>query len=96
MNIWGKLGKEYYSWHIENINELEAFIIKHNINVDYIEEECTELFEKFWYNLKHQIIYWDNYWDNYSIDDIMHITLMSQVGNNYLYYNFTAIKAAIV
>ena len=35
MSIWGKLGREYYSWYVEDMDQLETFIIKKNINVDY-------------------------------------------------------------
>jgi hypothetical protein len=57
MNIWGKLGKEYYSWYIENMDELEEFIIKHNLNVDYTILDRNIGFNKSWcsLNLKHQV-----------------------------------------
>jgi hypothetical protein len=34
-SIWGKLGREYYSWLVEDMDELKTFIIEHNIDVDY-------------------------------------------------------------
>jgi hypothetical protein len=34
MKPWGKFGKEYYSWYIQNIEELESYIIHRNIDVD--------------------------------------------------------------
>jgi hypothetical protein len=49
MNPWGKLGKEYYSWYIDNIEELESYIIHRNIDVDAQDS--------FWPTLRHQLIY---------------------------------------
>jgi hypothetical protein len=34
-NTWGKLGREYYSWYVEDMDALEKFIIIRNIDVDY-------------------------------------------------------------
>ncbi len=47
MNPWGKFGKEYYSWHIENIQQLESYIIHRNIDVDS--------YDSFWPTLQHQL-----------------------------------------
>lgn len=34
-SAWGKLGREYYSWYVEDMDALEKFIIIRNIDVDY-------------------------------------------------------------
>jgi hypothetical protein len=42
MKPWGKLGRGYYTWYVEDIDELETFIIKKNINVDYSRRQRPE------------------------------------------------------
>jgi hypothetical protein len=49
-SIWGKLGREYYSWLVEDMDELETFIIEHNIDVDYRSHTIGS-----WYSLRHQL-----------------------------------------
>jgi hypothetical protein len=91
MNIWGKLGKEYYSWHIGNINELEEFIIEHNIDVDYIKESYAIIsWDKRCFNLKHQINGW--YFRN---NGNMHIKLVSFSNSCGGGLSFNAIKAVV-
>jgi hypothetical protein len=93
MNPWGRCGKEYYSWHIENIDELEEFIIQYNINVDHMEDFYLLGFEKFWYSLKHQI---DRRSKHFLDDDNLHLTLVSfsnHRANRRL--SFTAIRAVV-
>jgi hypothetical protein len=34
-STWGKFGRDYYSWYVEDMVLLETFIIDHNIDVDY-------------------------------------------------------------
>jgi hypothetical protein len=90
MSVWGKSGKEYYSWYIENINELEEFIIEHNIDVDYVEEYCMYGFDKFWFTLKRQVDRRSGHSDD------MHVTLVSFSNHRLCRLSFTAIKAVIV
>jgi hypothetical protein len=35
MSIWGKLGREYYSWYVKELDLLERYMIAQNIDVDY-------------------------------------------------------------
>jgi hypothetical protein len=90
MNIWGKWGKEYYSWHIENIDELEAFIIEHDIDVDYVEESFARAFDKHWYSLKYQINGW-----YFRTNGNRCLSLVSFSRWNGAHQSFTAIKAVI-
>mgnify|MGYP003674063055 CR=1 FL=1 len=48
MKPWGKLGREYYSWLVEDMQELEKRIIKYNIDVDW---------ELHWMTLSEQLVY---------------------------------------
>jgi hypothetical protein len=96
MNIWGKLGKEYYTWHIENINELEEFIIEYNIDVDHSTADRMYGFDKSWYSLKRQM----NRSSRQPIDSgTLHLALMSfddfRVPIQRLHHRFTAIKAVV-
>jgi hypothetical protein len=34
-DIWGRQGRQYYWLQVDNISELESWIVKDNINVDY-------------------------------------------------------------
>jgi hypothetical protein len=34
-DIWGRHGRQYYWLHVDNIDELAAWIVKDNIDVDY-------------------------------------------------------------
>jgi hypothetical protein len=49
MKPWGKLGREYYSWLMEDTLWLEQRIIKYNIDVDWDD--------KHWMTLSEQLVY---------------------------------------
>jgi hypothetical protein len=91
MSVWGKSGKEYYSWYIENIDELEEFIIEHDIDVDHVEEYHMYAFDKSWYSLKHQA----NRRSMLYSDDIMHLTLVSFSNPCRRHQSFKAIKTVV-
>ena len=74
MSTWGKMGKEYYSWLVEDMQELETFIIEHNIDVDY----CNRSFGHK-STLKYQVdqFTWDE--DNHSVESSMLIGLFAPI-----------------
>jgi hypothetical protein len=85
MNPWGKLGKEYYSWYIENINELEEFIIDNDIDVDQVD---SDLLPRDGLTLKYQLTARPRY--HYA--DEVNITLGSIDDH---YHDFTVILAVV-
>jgi hypothetical protein len=46
MKPWGKLGREYYSWLMEDTLWLEQRIIKYNIDVDWDDNHWMTLSEQ--------------------------------------------------
>jgi hypothetical protein len=74
MNTWGKLGREYYTWYVEDMQELETFIIDHNIDVDYCNRSL-----RYMSTLKYQVgrFTWDEY--SHSVESSMLIGLFAPI-----------------
>jgi hypothetical protein len=73
MSVWGKMGKEYYTWYIENMDELEEFIIRHDIDVDRARLDAVFGSDKQWCSLRHQV----THQDAGAVDGIMYLNLVS-------------------
>jgi hypothetical protein len=88
MNIWGKMGKEYYTWYIENMDQLEEFIINNDIDVDrVVSHHSYRSHRTHRYTLTRQLLL---LWQR---NDTKTVTLASRSNTRYL--PFTIIKAVV-